>query len=71
MILDCLFLVLSSNKFIKGEPAKIEFNRATSEGKYYVKEDEICDFFGVDDQGEAGNTFRYWKFYRINSSRLN
>jgi len=65
---DVFFSSSGFNKFNKGERANPEFKRATSEVLYQVKEDEICDFFGVDDQGDARNTFQSWKFYRINPS---
>ena len=48
------------NKLSREEQAKFEkteFKRATNEIEHWSREEEICDFFGVEDPSLAGVTY--------------
>ena len=47
-------------KLSQEEQAKFqmtEFKRATNEIEHWARIEEICDFFGVDDPGSAGDVY--------------
>ena len=60
---DCAIVSVSSsvlNKLSQVEQRKFqitEFRRATNEIEYWARVEEICDFFGVDDPGLAGDIY--------------
>ena len=48
------------NKLSQAEQAKFEiteFKRATNEIEHWARIEEICDFFGVEDPGLAGDVY--------------
>tara|TARA_Y100001968_G_scaffold127774_1_gene116631 strand:+ start:343 stop:690 length:348 start_codon:yes stop_codon:yes gene_type:complete len=60
---DFATVTLSSsvlNKLSYAEQVKFEltqFKRATNEIEHWARVEEICDFFGVDDPGLAGDVY--------------
>ena len=60
---DFATVVLSSSvleKLSQDEGAKFhmtEFKRATNEIEHWARVEEICDFFGVEDPGLAGDVY--------------
>ncbi len=60
---DVAIVSLSSsvlNKLTQAEQAKFElsqFQRATNEIEHWARVEDICDFFGVEDPGLAGDVY--------------